>query len=60
VSTSARRRGIGGGVAALLAARAMDRGIAFPFLMAAREEAAWRTYRRIGFADCGTMLYIAR
>ncbi|MGL4286400.1 MAG: GNAT family N-acetyltransferase [Phreatobacter sp.] len=60
VRPAARRRGIGGGVAALLAARAMDRGIAFPFLMAAREEAAWRTYRRIGFADCGTMLHISR
>lgn len=60
VRQAARRRGIGGGVTALLAARAMDRGIAFPFLLAAREEAAWRTYRRIGFADCGTMLHISR
>lgn len=60
VRQAARRRGIGGGVTALLAARAMDRGIAFPFLMAAREDAAWRTYRRIGFTDCGTMLHISR
>ncbi|QCI63919.1 GNAT family N-acetyltransferase [Phreatobacter stygius] len=60
VRPAARRRGIGGGVTALLARRAMDKGVAFPFLMAAEDDDAWRTYQRIGFTDCGTMLHISR
>jgi GNAT superfamily N-acetyltransferase len=58
VRETARRQGIGGGIASLLARHALERGIHFPFLMGAEENA--NVYRRAGFADFGTMMHISR
>jgi ribosomal protein S18 acetylase RimI-like enzyme len=50
---SARRRGLGAAVSALLARHALDNGADLVFLTAASEEVA-RIYRRVGFERVGT------